>query len=89
MVAMNQFMSNFVGEGFSCHFLLKYDNENAEMQKRKFDDATLQYSIAKILCNLVEGLGYWPPNQDALRDMPLRSVNYNIRDFAFFVFERT
>ena len=25
--------------------LLKYGHENAEMQKRKFDDVTLQYSI--------------------------------------------
>ena len=25
--------------------LLKYCHENAEMQKRKFDDVTLQYSI--------------------------------------------
>ena len=27
------------------HVLLKYCHENAEMQKRKFDDVTLQYSI--------------------------------------------
>ena len=27
------------------HVLLKYDHENAEMQKSKFDDVTLQYSI--------------------------------------------
>ena len=27
------------------HVLLKYGHENAEMQKRKFDDITLQYSI--------------------------------------------
>ena len=27
------------------HVLLKYCHENAEMQKRKFDDITLQYSI--------------------------------------------
>ena len=27
------------------HVLLKYGHENAEMQKRKFDDVTLQYSI--------------------------------------------
>ena len=26
------------------HVLLKYCHENAEMQKRKFDDVTLQYS---------------------------------------------
>ena len=44
---MNQFMSNLVCEGFSscsteiCH-------ENAEMQKRKFDDVTLQLSIGVV-----------------------------------------
>ena len=27
------------------HVLLKYGHENAEMQKRKFDDVTLRYSI--------------------------------------------
>ena len=27
------------------YVLLKYGNENAEMQKRKFDDLTLRYSI--------------------------------------------
>ena len=27
------------------HVLLKYGYENAEMQKRKFDDVTLRYSI--------------------------------------------
>ena len=27
--------------------LLKYGNENAEMQKRKFEDATLRYSIGE------------------------------------------
>ena len=27
------------------HVLLKYGHENAEMQKRKFDDVTLQYSM--------------------------------------------
>ena len=27
------------------HVLLKFGHENAEMQKRKFDDVTLQYSI--------------------------------------------
>ena len=31
---------------FFHHVLLKYCHENAEMQKRKFDDTTLQYSIA-------------------------------------------
>ena len=41
---MNQFISNLVCEGFH-HVLLKYSHENAEMQKRKFDDVTLQYSI--------------------------------------------
>ena len=41
---MNQFMSNLVCGGFH-HVLLKYCHENAEMQKRKFDDVTLQYSI--------------------------------------------
>ena len=28
--------------------LLKYSHENAEMQKRKFDDVTLQYSILSV-----------------------------------------
>ena len=37
-------MSNFVCEVF-YHVLLKYGHENAEMQKRKFDDVTLQYSM--------------------------------------------
>ena len=42
---MNQFMSNLVCEGFSsCS--TEYGHENAEMQKRKFDDVTLQYSMA-------------------------------------------
>ena len=27
------------------YIVLKYCHENAEMQKRKFDDVTLQYSI--------------------------------------------
>ena len=45
---MNQFMSNLVCEGFFYHVLLKYGHENAEMQKRKFDDVTLQYSIAHL-----------------------------------------
>ena len=27
------------------HILVNYGHENAEMQKRKFDDVTLQYSI--------------------------------------------
>ena len=40
---INQFMSNLVCEGFFYHILLKYGDENAEMQKRKFDDVTLQY----------------------------------------------
>ena len=31
--------------GFFHHVLLKYCHENAEMQKTKFDDVTLQYSI--------------------------------------------
>ena len=43
---MNQFMSNLVCEGFFHHVLLKYCHENAEMQTRKFDDVTLQYSIS-------------------------------------------
>ena len=41
---MNQFMSNLVCEGFS-YVLPKHGHENAEMQKRIFDDVTLQYSI--------------------------------------------
>ena len=41
---MNQIMSNLVCGGFH-HVLLKYGHENAETQKRKFDDVTLQYSI--------------------------------------------
>ena len=44
---MNQFISNLVCEGFSSCSLLIYGHEKAEMQKRKFDDATLQYSIDK------------------------------------------
>ena len=38
---MNQFMSNLVCDGFH-HVLLKYAHENAEIQKEKFDDVTLQ-----------------------------------------------
>ena len=34
-----------VGHLAGLHVLLKYCYENAEMQKRKFDDITLQYSI--------------------------------------------
>ena len=45
---MNQFLSNLVFEGFH-HVLLKYGYENAEMQKRKFDDVTLQYSIELLI----------------------------------------
>ena len=40
---MNQFMSNLVCEGFSS-CTTTYCNEKAEMQKRKFDDVTRQYS---------------------------------------------
>ena len=29
------------------HVLLKYGHENAEMQKQKFDDVTLRYSIGR------------------------------------------
>ena len=43
-------MENLVCEGFH-HVLLKYGDENAEMQKPKFDDVTLQYSILHI-CTL-------------------------------------
>ena len=43
---MNQFMSNLVSEDVSSHHvLLKYGQENAKMEKRKFHDVTLQYSI--------------------------------------------
>ena len=31
------------------HVLLKHGHENADMQKQKFDDATLQYSMGKML----------------------------------------
>ena len=31
--------------GFFLHVLLKYHHENAEMQKRKYDDVTPQYSL--------------------------------------------
>ena len=31
--------------GVFHHVLIKYGYENAEMQKRKFDDVTLQYSV--------------------------------------------
>ena len=34
------------------HVLLKYCHENAEMQKRKFDDVTLQYSILLLVMAL-------------------------------------
>ena len=34
------------------HVLLKYCHENAEMQKRKFDDVTLQYSIGPKVCKI-------------------------------------
>ena len=34
------------------HVLLKYCHENAEMQKRKFDDVILQYSISMTACIL-------------------------------------
>ena len=34
-------------QGFFFYYvLLKYGHENAEMQKGKFDDITLQYSLA-------------------------------------------
>ena len=44
---MNQFMSNLVCEGFSsCS--TKYGHENAKIQKRQFDDVTLQYDCKTI-----------------------------------------
>ena len=49
---MNQFMSNLVCEGF--HHM--YGHENAEMQNRKFDDVTLQYSLDPVLLNLITSL---------------------------------
>ena len=44
---MDQFMSNLVCEGFSSCSTEIYGHENAEMQKRKFDDVTLQNSIVE------------------------------------------
>ena len=41
---MNHFMSIWCVRVFH-YVLLKYCHENAEMQKRKFDDVTLRYSI--------------------------------------------
>ena len=39
-----------IGEGFFFyHVLLTYGHESAEMQKRKFDDVTLRYSIEYIV----------------------------------------
>ena len=48
---MNQFMQNLVCKGFH-HVLLKYGYESAVMQKQKFDDVTLQYSIGAIYTSL-------------------------------------
>ena len=42
---MNQFMSNLISVRVFHHIVLKYDHENAEMQKRQFYDVTLRYSI--------------------------------------------
>ena len=41
---MNHFMSIWCVRVFH-YVLLKYCHENAEMQKRKFDDVTFRYSI--------------------------------------------
>ena len=35
------------------HVLRKYGHENAEMQKRKFDDVTLQYSMHECFIGFV------------------------------------
>ena len=46
LATMNRFMSNLVCEGFSsCSTEIWGGHENAEIQKRKFDDVTLRYSI--------------------------------------------
>ena len=37
-------------------FIMFYGHENAEMQKRKFDDVTLQYSIAPTLLHIHTGI---------------------------------
>ena len=63
---MNQFMSNLVCEGFSsCSTGIEYGHKNAEMQKRKFDDFTLQYSIYFSECprTKIHCLGYGAQNK--------------------------
>ena len=35
------------------HVLLKFGHENAEMQKRKFDDVTLRYSITHLFLTML------------------------------------
>ena len=40
--------------GVFHHALLKYGYENAEMQKRKFDDIPLRYSIGVRVCNAMQ-----------------------------------
>ena len=49
-----EIMSNLVCEGFSsCYVLLKYGHENADVQERKFDDITLQYSNRVFIKNVL------------------------------------
>ena len=40
------------------HVLLKYDHENAEMQKRKIDDVTLRDSVVIIMMKCIVQFKY-------------------------------
>ena len=54
--------------------LLKYGNENAEMQKRKFDDITLCYSI--------DSLDYPLPAEAFTQDPKTNTLSLECRSFT-------